>query len=545
MPPAFPFSFASLAVGILAVGVLYALHYLRIQPERQRVATLMFWKQAIRQQRTKVLFTKRFTHPATFALVALILLALAAALTADRWGRTGDDRRTDVMVIDTGSSMAAASGGRTLLASAAELARTDLKQLPSTPALITAGSSPLLLARSDEPVAVVRDRLASLPADNSASGSSQALMLARTLQNARAGDIYWYTTQSELPAGLPAEVAGRVKIRRVQPVEAVAITGATFTANPQDASRGSLTVRLTGKANTALNLTAQPAGGTAISSPVTFTGNMAEVTVPDLAADGQTIALSVSGAPGSPAEHSVTFALPRRTTMKVNFVGNIPATLRFALRAAGAEEATEGAIAVVEGDTAVPAGSVAAIRVITAGNVLSTSLPLTFGDSPLVTDIALEGAAATGGPALPDTGIVLLKAGEIPVATLGEVAGLRTLSLSSALLADTADLPKRAAFPVLLGRLAADLAGWSDAQPVVTSLRAVEDPLWRSQTPTAITTVHSAPPEVTVASTDVTDIAPTVSAGFTAGLRWVEVLLGGALTLLVVEGLLLAARKIV
>ena len=116
---------------------------------------------------------------------------------------------------------------------------------------------------------------------------------------------------------------------------------------------------------------------------------------------------------------------------------------------------------------------------------------------------------------------------------------------SMSLVDETADLPKRAAFPVLMYRLACELAGWKQAPPLVTSLRRVEDPLWQ-KADDAISVVYD-PPLLQDSKPDTSWAEPTQIPGRPNSWKtsWVDVLLAIGLALLIAEGLLLAAKKIV
>ncbi len=534
-----PISPGFLAVSAAALATLFALHHLRVRPTRRPVATLLFWQGTSLAQQPRTLRSRRFRHPKTFGLLAAVLLLTAVALTADRWRGGGAADRRDVIVIDAGADMAADDGsGRLLLRRAADLAGADLS---NASALIAAGEQPVLLSRGDESEAVIRRRLSRLAPETGASAARLALQLAASVQGSAAGDIDWYTARDQVPTGLPAEVARRVRVHPVGPAAAVAIVGLAFEPAADDPARGTLTVTCAGRATGPVAVTAELGGVPAVVRPVAFDGGRASIDFADVPADGRSVVVRLTGAPGPAPTHEAAFRLPDDRPLTFRFVGDVPLPLRAVAIALGAET-DGGRIAVVGPGASVPADAAAAIAVVDQGIAVPPGERLSFAPgTPWSRGLSLEGSVAAGPvPATP--GVAVLTAGPATLASLDQTPTRRTLYLSGGLVAATADLPRRAAYPVLLERLCRELVGRPSPPSTVAASRAAQDPLWpgppESPAGAAAVTLPDDPP--VKSATDVT-AAATVG----RHVPWAEVVLGTALALTVVEAALFAARKIV
>ena len=426
-----PISLASVALGLTAVGSLYAIHHLRRQPQYQKMATLIFWKESVRQQQTRVPWSRRFSHLWTFLLLCSIALLLACVLSAARWDKN-DSSDCDVVVVDVGSSMASSGeNGNSLLQNAVAAVSADLPRLSHVPALIAAGDQPALLSRGRDAQVVFQRRLLRLTPISKASASSLALELAGSVLGETPGTIYWYTDRREIPAGLPADIAKHVQIRPQRlPTQSVAITGATYEADDSLVDSGMIRVRLAGRADNAMKMTASEEGEVLATQSVTMTAAQTEVTFGPLPADGQLLSLSLQDAPGSAAQHQVQFQLPRRVALKFFFVGIIPRPLRDVLSAIGSiETSPQGCIGVVASGNDVPAGVVGAIQLVpdNSASVAHEPISLASPAEPWLGAIDFEGAATTAaGSVLIANCRPLLLAGNNTVASLADaVSGER------------------------------------------------------------------------------------------------------------------------
>lgn len=536
--------FIAAGVAVLGIGAIYALHHLRIRPNRVTAPTLLFWQQAVRPQQTKTLWHRRLSHRHTFALLSAIALLASLGMIADRFGQR-DDRGTDVIVIDSGAAMnARTDDGRTLLAGALDQAIADVPTFGQTPAVISAGPIPLLLSPADQPAAIVRRELSSLAPRPGASAARLAIQMAAGLQGQRCGRILWYTAEPTLPEGLPQEIAQRIERRTTAAASRAAITAVAPQLTPSDSGRNVLRVTAAGATQGTLTLTARGENGITIEQPLSLQNGRAETTLA-LPAGAGDVSLALRGnADTAPAE-AVTFKLHDPTPPTFRFVGPVPAALRAALLAFGTESPT-GTIVVLNEGTPRPTGVRAAIVIqpatTAAGNEPLALTAASFQDAPLQNGDWLERARVQSvAAALPGT--PLLTAGRWPAVGLERQADGATLCLSDSLVNDQADLPRRAAFPVLMQRWCDQLVGRQTATVSIPWQRSAEDPLWAGPGDVAV--------RQTIAVADTPAAPPNESAALaTPGdirwqMPWAEIVLGGALVLAVVEGLLFAARKII
>ncbi len=535
------FSLPAAILAVAGIGALYALHHLRIQPTVRAAATLLFWRQSVGEQRTRVLTSRRFTHRRTFLLLAATIALLACAVTGDRWGRLGKDHRRAALVIDDGAATAMTDAtGRSVLAAMTDAARTDLTRLPAEPALIIAGPRPTLLVPPGEPSGVVARRLKNLAPQDGASASSLALQMADSVLGDHLGPIVWYTSQTALPAGLPDEIARRVVRRTFETSpSAVAITGVVFESSPDIDVRGTLRVRLAGPVAPETALEMVRSGERQVSKAVTATTGGGIVTLDDCVADGSIVTLRLRGAS---ANQEVRYHLPDRRPLTFRYAGDVPPAVRFGLSAAGSESAN-GDIVVVPSGAVIPTNARAAIVVVNDGAAVTVGAPLAFatGADDLSRGLELERATAADGPAIDQHGgETLLTAGGATVASIDRSSPIPTLWLSTAIVGDHADFPRHAVFPIWLARTCEALAGHSTSDTfAVTELRRADDPLWAgpSDVPAAnIGTVADALAESSKATPDYLLDAPSL-------FRWADLALVGALVLFLVDSLLHAAKR--
>ena len=528
-------------IGTLAaatsLGTLYVLHRLAARSAPQAVATLQFWREASGSGAAATPALGRITERKTFVLLGVIVALLAAAVVARPW-RDGHAATTRVVVFDGGGDMRwPLPGGpsRTPLDRAIDAVEGDLGG-GDAPAVIVADETPKVLATAGEPVRAVRRRLESIragsvPESNTASGSALALNLAGQWIDHAVSEIDWYTDRAVVPDGVPPSIVSRVRLhQQTVPSGTAAVTGVRFEA---DAGGLRVTVaRSNGALTVPLTVVAMAAGKPERSEPVAFApdGRSVDVVFHDVPADGEVWTIQLRAA--KPCQ-SVSVRVPDRPPLRFDVADGVPASLRAAAATTAGMDPRGRVIAVAAEGLALPAGAVGSLQVVRQGPAVPVGVPITGEPGePLVAGLDFEGAATAAGPAVPTTSAVpLLRAGKAVVASYE--ASRNTVYVSSALVDGAAELPRRAAFPVLMGRLFHTLAGWTEMPPVVPAARLVNDPLWR--------------PDGAIGVGEITAAAAAAPVPPTAGSRTVDPLpwaLGLAFGLLCVEGFLLGARRI-
>ena len=539
-----PTSAFAAGLGTLCVSVLYALHHLRADPPRREIATLLFWQLAVRATQNQVPWSRRFTHRRTFLLLASILLLLAASLVADRWN-TGASR--DMIVIDAGEETAApTSGGQTLLDTLANAAATDLTRLNANAGLVVAGSLPAMQIPPGQPSVVTLQALRRLLPQSGASASSLALQEAGLAIGDRAGRIFWYTPTAAVPEDILTEIRQRIVLRQVSAPPQLVISGVTFVPSSRGDASGDLRVQLAGSAVSGITLRAEGQEGPSIQAPIKKSSKTDEVIFNDWPANGKPVSLSLLSGSGGPVAHEVRFRVPDHRPLVFKFAGTVPAALKLALLSVGVEATDAGnpkVIFVAEEGTATPPEAVASIRIDSRqGTGVKAGLPLRLGELPLVKGLTLEGAVASEGPALNQTGSAVLTTGSTILADLDLSRHLPTLTLSASVVSPTADLPRHAAFPILIKRLCDALTGRSNEPVALCQSRWASDPLW------------TGPPQLPAVDPQAVFDPPSPPAAHVAlpavqserwSPRWSDIILAGAFMLLTVESLLYAARRIV
>ncbi len=539
-------SITAIGLGIGSAAALFALHRLRVQPTTKTIATLLFWRQAVQQQKTRVLPGK-FSHPLTYLLLVAIALLLAMSLIGDQWQTTTTAGPTAI-VIDAGYTMAAATpGGQSRLAEAQRRAADEVRRSGDV-SLIAAGARARLLSAFSDPRAQFDDQLNRIQLHNTSPDSASALQLAFSLLPQDHGRVIWYTDQPAVPEWLPTTIASRIRVEHLDAaVTDAAIIGVIYESSATDAATGRLRVRVgaTPDIKHPLSLKASPAAG-AVQTFTVPSGSESEVTIEGVIADGATWTLQLIDAPGLPGNDTVTVRLPKHSAVTFRFHGNVPEPVRAALLAIGtqAQDDAPAAIDVMLDDAAAPKNVHSVLRLITVGSTQTPSGAKLRFAADTDEGLTLDDIVLAAGPALSENASPVLRAGDVVVAAMNKsLDSRRELRLSSALWDTGSNLPKKAAFPVLMQRFSRQLAGWSEARSLPGD-RILADPLWADDERQFQTLVYSRPPEAAARSA-----VPVVeeTTAETAKGSWpvLELLLAAALTLLTAEGLLLATRKIV
>jgi hypothetical protein len=549
----------STIAAVSSLLALYALHRFRPRARPHPIATLIFWEQAVGSQNVTAPSQKRFSQPRTFILLAAILLLLAVGTLAGSLN-VHSDKLGRVVVIDTGSNMrwsATDDSHRTgtLLDHAID-AVENTNQNSDSPTVIAASDIPKLIAQAAEPAALLQRQLDALrPVDGAAwpiaSASALALNLAGNLGKLQP-EIDWYTDQSSIPRGVAPSVAACVHIHALPtPAGRAGITDILFeNANSIPSAEGQLRVRVARSTPVFSNPLAialsSPATPTRVK-PVAFAPDTltADVIFADIPTDGSaaTLTLQLASSPTT-FYQQIPIQLPQQPAIRIEIGTGISPALRAAAQAlnSSASKTAAHAIALIPSGSPLPPDATASVQIVSQGAMLPAGIPITAApDQPLTAGLDFEDAITAAGPAVPsDDPIPILRAGDSVVASFDPAN--HTAYLSSALVNDPADLPRRAAFPVLLNRLFRTLSGWTELPPSMPASRILNDPLWQA----------AAAPGSPIAFAEITNNAPpahetapppskTFSFRIQSSPRWA---LAAALLLLTFEGVLLARRKI-
>jgi hypothetical protein len=458
-----------------SLAVLYALHRRRAPARPRAVATLQFWRAAVGPDaEANARPTARLERPWAFLLLAASVLALgvAAALPPARVSPR-------VVVLDAGSAMRwSTDDAPTPLDRAVDAVEAGLTTACPA-AVVVADGRPRLIARGEDGVAAVRAALESVRSarpgtEPVATGSALAINLAGQLTEA---DVDWYTDEAAVPDGVAPAAAARVHVRRP-----AASDGRAAVVNVWFNSDDRLSVRVARSASRSprpLAIELDRPGQPARSCPVVFppTARTADVAFDHVPADGGSASILLRTA-GDATIQSLPVRLPASPEVAVRCLPGVPAALRAAADVAGGPAVVGAAVVAVlpRGDPRPPDATGTVWSISGGADVAPGSQIIADPADPLTAGLDLEGAVSAGGPAV-SGGQPILWAGGRVVASIDPAA--RAASFSTAVTGDAADLPRHAAFPVLLARVFRRLGGRTELPPVVPASRLVTDPLWR------------------------------------------------------------------
>ncbi len=153
--------------GALLSVPIVACYLLRTRRRRLPVATLMFWTQAVRENRSRA-WWQRLRHPLSLAVQLLILTLLVLALADPRRSVSGAGPTDRVIVIDNSASMQARDVRPTRLHWARRRAArwVSAMRMGDRVAILTAGSTPRVqLGWTDHPATAQRSLQTIRPSD--------------------------------------------------------------------------------------------------------------------------------------------------------------------------------------------------------------------------------------------------------------------------------------------------------------------------------------------------------------------------------------------
>lgn len=556
-------------IALLAASavLLAVLHRLRIRPQTVWINTTLFWNQALRRTRARSLW-ERFRHPLTYILLLLIASLLIMALANPRPSIDARDQEHTVFVLDLSSSMSVVSSNDQTRLDQAKQKLTELVDQFAWPegfAVVVAGSEPRLLHAMGDLRPMLEHRLESIQAAAMPTDRQQAVRLAGLLLEGRERPSVCLITDRPFDPEILAssaddqqDVAGVPSCRVVQvgePISNAAILSAIFEPDQKNPLVGTLRVRagVWPKGEAIIKITARRERGPILSEKELVVseknepknGLIVELEVEQLAADGGTVVVEISGDDALRVDSVVRYQLPVRRPIRVLVENEVPGWLDLLMKLdptlvlsnsndanvklrVAASEPLAGPAQVVEMKTAAEQAS------ITGRAGLDTSAGTTFEDLYCTAGIPRDH--------FDDSITPLVTVDKHLIAASQPTAPCPTLWLADVAWNDDSPVIRSAAWPLIVSRSIRELADWT-ASPI-------------SLTPTMIQQIPEMDVKQTVAmpgsraasdltAVEASEASTSATSFFTASQHaWTEWLLLVTLALAVAEIILHTRGKI-
>ena len=519
-----------------SAALLAVLHRLRIRPQTVWVNTTLFWDQALRRTRARSLW-ERFRHPLTYLLLLLIAALLISALGDPRPARDATDQEYTVFVLDLGSSMSApADGSQTRL----DLAKAKLSALvnqfawPDGFAVVTAGEEPSLIHAMGDLRPMLEHRLETVSAASMPTDREHAVQLATSLLAGRQNPSVCLITDRPFEAtkNTTDETASACKVVQVgTPVSNAAILSAIFEPDQKNPLVGTLQVRagIWPKGKATVKITARREGGpvlaekeTTITESKEKSESIVELAVEQLAADGGTVKVEITGDDALKADSVVRYQLPVRRPIRVLIDNDLPNWLAVLMDLDPTLVRSESSDANVKLQVAATEPLEKPCRVVEAsiGNAETVSFEDLYCDAGIPRDHF-------------DNSITpLVTVGDDILVASQPTAPCPTLWLADATWKDDAAVIRSAAWPLVISRAIRELADWKTApmslSPMVARQMSEVDEKALATMPGG----HTAGNLTTVEESETESNASSI---FATGSAWTEWLLLAALVLAAVE----------
>lgn len=469
---------------------LAVLHLLQIRRPQMRVVTTLFWSLAMEAAPARALW-HRFRHPWTYVLLVGIVVLLALALgrpqLADASARHGG---AAVIVLDAGMALAAplAEGARLDAARAAVLAEAERCDASAGLAVVVLDPTPRVLLGFGEPVCILRRRLEAVACAEAPADRAAGLRLATALVRARRGRVVFVTDRPLLQGGAEPDEAVDTEVVTVgTPGDNAAVLGAVFEPGQADPLRGRVCVQVGYWGAGPRNVRVQLNAGAGLQRDETLEmapGQTRTAVVEDVPTDGGEFVVRLLGEDTLAADNVGRFLLPRRGAAALAVVGTLPETLRIMLstdptmRLVGPTDDHTVMVACADGalEEKVPT-----LRIVTGGPALAREQAVeATADQTLTAGLSFAGVTYGGNglPAVADGDAVLLKAGDVALATVRNDATVPRVALAAGLFATEAEISRNPALVVLVTRAVRVLAGWDDGRVSLPAQRVQADARW-------------------------------------------------------------------
>lgn len=447
-------AWAFAAFAILTAGALAALQYLRVRPRRIKVVTNVFWRQAIEQNRARTLL-ERFQHPRTYLLLLAACLLILLALAAPAFPPKDNFRR--VVILEAGLDMAAKDGRFENALAIVQAEADSLKE--EQVAVIAADPRARILKNFDEGLAVMRGRLARVSPANLPIIRDDILAIADSLlAEGDPGELVLVTAQ---PVAVEDE---RVRVLPAgERIDNAFILSAAFAPDPVDPTIGVFhgQAGFTGSQGTAVSVVVTRGDVAVFEASIEMEpGEIRPFSVPDLAADGSLLSVTLNANDEIHGDDRIHFRLPNRRPFRVVPTPGfeLPSVLATVLASL-----PEGSDKINGGNGPVirigPVGSDAEIQV-QAGETGDEWLPLQTSTHPIVAGLEFEDAISRAPSGLSPEGIPLVLAGGLPLVSLNPEG--QSIRVAESFLDAEASVVRRTAYLVFWARMFQQLAGWSD-----------------------------------------------------------------------------------
>ena len=329
--------------GIAALAaVLYALQILRIRFRQQEVPTLLFWKEAVSEAPVRT-FRQRFRHPWAYLLILTICSLLWLALAEPEW-RDDEGAVFYVLVLDGSAAMARPGRFEQALADLED----DLKQLPADQRqVIWAGAAAETLLNPGEHALLLPARLAEKrPEAVPASVERQLMQLASVRRDAATTQVRVYG-EAPVSAAVIDRLPAGMSVRRGSSDHEPGTDNAGITAlGVGQAASGNWTavdllVRVEGDTDAlpaAEDIVVQIDNRTLPASRLETDADGPIYRVPNLAADGGLVSVTLKGEDALPLDNRAQLRLPTQQPIRVQLSETLPPVLAAALNADSAIE---------------------------------------------------------------------------------------------------------------------------------------------------------------------------------------------------------------
>lgn len=476
-------SFANLGwpltlLGLAALaGGLYLLQRLRVRHRRVPVATTLFWREAVEESRARVL-TRRFRHPWAYALILLIASLIWLALAGPE-RRAGSEART-VVLLDGSARMARgdlfARAKAAALAAAGELPR-DAREV------VLCGAYPRRVLAPGEDILLLEKRLEPLGPD--ACPSTLSAVLRRMARDELSGTAFRVVTDAttwRAPDDIPAdrEVARVALEAKPTTNRGIVALGMSEAASGRfDAVDVFIEVRRAPDAEPAsplgIALDDREVGASPAPVPAPEIGG-ARYWMRDVPARGQTLTVRLPGKDDLALDDEASLVLPRRRVLRVaiddalaDVVGPIvdadPALVRD-------ERGLEPDVLVVRTELG-PGGDVPTLAFVPESDD-APMLHVTHPEIEALSEAFLDEVAASLGLHEIDAVALATAAGRV-VEVQGDPGPVRALAFWESLATDRYDLVHTRTFPALLSRALRWLGGIEPLAPYVAAGEPLDD----------------------------------------------------------------------